>query len=81
MELISQMIAALNPKNLHFDMVKFSYSENKFPIYSNSFWMLNALQIMANPYIILTVTVYNCVFSKNIIILSPYLKLVFFSSI
>lgn len=53
-------------KSANLDMVRFSYEDNiSFPVYSEAHWLTNLFRIMANPYLIIDVTVYNCVFSKK----------------
>ncbi len=50
-------------KTLSLDLIKFSYEENIFPVYSNAHWLYNMLQMMANPFLIINITIYNCIFS------------------
>lgn len=57
-EVYKETVANLN-------LIRLNYEENKFQVYSESHWFLNALRIMANPYLTINVTVYNCVFSKK----------------
>ena len=47
------------------NLIRFNYEENKFQVYSESHWLSNIIRIMANPYLAINVTVYNCVFSKK----------------
>ena len=49
------------------ELIRFKYEENKFQVYSESNWLFNILRIMANPYVTINVSVYNCVFSKKCI--------------
>lgn len=52
-------------KNCSFALFKFGYEDNWFPVYSRSNWMLNLIQIMANPYLKINVTFYSILFGNK----------------